>query len=157
MEYYYIVMSQKDMLKNQVLEEILRERANYYFSKNRSLDFWVTISPSFLENKNIFNKIKETNFYKQHKSEIQSDSENEFYCALITLNKDFLNWIKLRLGYFENLDDLKLMDSNFASDGIFGTLDKNINSPLKNKENFLNPEILTNRYKKMLNLYYLAK
>jgi hypothetical protein len=26
-------MSQIDMLENQVLEEILRERANYYFSK----------------------------------------------------------------------------------------------------------------------------
>ena len=31
--YYYLMMSQIDMLENQVLEEILRERANYYWIK----------------------------------------------------------------------------------------------------------------------------
>ena len=49
-KYYYIVMSQKDMLQNQVLEEILRERATYYISKKKTLDFWITISADFLEN-----------------------------------------------------------------------------------------------------------
>ena len=39
--YYYLVMSQIDMLENQVLEEILRERANYYLSKNKNIDFWL--------------------------------------------------------------------------------------------------------------------
>ena len=34
-KYYYIVMSQKEMLQNQVLEEIVRERANYYISKKK--------------------------------------------------------------------------------------------------------------------------
>jgi len=46
--YYYLIMSQIDMLENQVLEEILRERANYYFSKNKNIDFWLLISPNFL-------------------------------------------------------------------------------------------------------------
>ena len=47
-DYYYVIMSQKSLLENQVVEEILRERANYYISKKKPLDFWITISPNFL-------------------------------------------------------------------------------------------------------------
>lgn len=39
--YYFILMSQKDFLENQVIEEILRERANYYTSKDKIKDFWI--------------------------------------------------------------------------------------------------------------------
>jgi hypothetical protein len=35
-KYYYIIMSQNEMFENQVLEEILRERANSYFLKNKT-------------------------------------------------------------------------------------------------------------------------
>lgn len=34
------ITSQKEIIQNQVLEEFLRERANYYFAKQKSLDFW---------------------------------------------------------------------------------------------------------------------
>ena len=30
-------MSQKDMIQNQVLEELLRERTNYYLAKNKKI------------------------------------------------------------------------------------------------------------------------
>ena len=38
-KYYYILMSQKQMLQSEVLEEILRERANYYISKKKEFRF----------------------------------------------------------------------------------------------------------------------
>ena len=77
--YYYLVMSQIDMLENQVLEEILRERAAYYYSKDKSIDFWLSISPSFLEDNYLNEKIKETNFYTQQKKNIYSGFKKEFY------------------------------------------------------------------------------
>ena len=96
LKYYYLIMSQKEMIQNQVLEEILRERANYYFAKQKSLDFWVTLSPLFLEDLNLHEKILKTNFYKQQKSSISSTSDFNFYASLISLDKDFINWIQLR-------------------------------------------------------------
>jgi hypothetical protein len=36
-KYYFILMSQKQMLENEVLEEILRERTSYYCSKNKKI------------------------------------------------------------------------------------------------------------------------
>ena len=36
---YYLIFSQKDFLENQVIEEIIRERSNYYISENKNPDF----------------------------------------------------------------------------------------------------------------------
>ena len=66
-EYYYLIMSQSDFMQNQVLEEVLRERATYYNEKKKSLDFWVLISPNFIKNLDLNQKIINTNFYKQQK------------------------------------------------------------------------------------------
>lgn len=155
-KYYYIIMSQIDMLQNQVLEEILREKANYYFSKDKSLDFWVAISPKFLNESNLKEDIKLSNFYKQHSLEILSKNKDEFYSALISLDKDFINWIKLRLGYFENEKSLKLQNnsSTFISDGIYGELDLTNNFILNSNKNFIHPYFYLSKYEKSLNLYY---
>jgi hypothetical protein len=84
-------MSQKDMLQNQVLEEILRERATYYISKKRTLDFWITISSDFLEDEEIKKKIKLTNFYNQQKQNISyqfQKKESDFYATLISTDQE---------------------------------------------------------------------
>jgi hypothetical protein len=60
-EYYYLIMSQSDFMQNQVLEEVLRERATYYNEKKKSLDFWVLISPNFIKNLDLNMKV---NIYK---------------------------------------------------------------------------------------------
>ena len=155
-KYYYIIMSQIDMLQNQVLEEILREKANYYFSKNKSLDFWISISPKFIDESNLKEDIKVSNFYKQHYSEIVSKNKNEFYSALISLDKDFINWIKLRLGYFENQKNLKSenIGSNFISDGIYGEINYNSGVSLNYSKDFIHPYFYVSKYEKSLNLYY---
>jgi hypothetical protein len=156
-------MSQKQMLQNQVLEEILRERANYYFSKKRTLDFWMCISPDFLKRLSILKKLKLTNFYIQQQKEIlytSQEKEYNFYSVLISSDKEFIKWIKLRLGYFENIDD-KIEEgsrTSYISDGIYGVINLNKNekiSPLKSTKTFLHPHILINNYKKVLDLYYL--
>ena len=172
MQYYYIVMSQKEMLQNQVLEEILRERANYYLSKGKPIDFWISISPDFLKNNEMKDIIRKSNFYSQQQQNILSESNlnKEFYSALISLDREFLNWIKLRLGYFENIQEIKQYKTNFnyVSDGIFGSFslslqlnsnsDSNLqtlpNNPLSSNSNFIHPDLLLNKYKKSLNLYY---
>lgn len=156
--YYYLVMSQIDMLENQVLEEILRERAAYYYSKNRTIDFWVSISPSFLDDYILNKKIKETNFYTQQNKNIYSGFKKEFYSCIISTDKEFITWLQLRLGYFENINES--IEKIYVSDGIFGFIDVNNNikdniSPLKSKINQLNPEIIIKKYKKILELYYV--
>jgi len=65
--YHYLIMSQKDFLYNQVIEELLREKSNYFISQNKKRDFWVLTSPQIIKNKEINNKIKQSNFYIKNK------------------------------------------------------------------------------------------
>jgi hypothetical protein len=163
--YYYLVMSQKDFLQNQVLEEILREKASYYNTRKKNLDYWVLVSPKFLFSNEIHNKIKKTIFYKQKINNIlvknsESEEKNyEFYISLISVDKQFMEWIKLRLGYFEdiNTSDEIISNLNYSSDGICGKLVINSNTKeniLLSNKNFLHPDILINRFKKSLEKYY---
>ena len=46
---FYIILSQYDVLKNNVIEELLRERTEYYKSQNKVLDFWVFLNPTLLD------------------------------------------------------------------------------------------------------------
>jgi len=55
--YYYIVMTQKNLLKNQVLEELLREKSNNYQVNKQQKDFWIVNSPNFLTKLNLEDKI----------------------------------------------------------------------------------------------------
>jgi len=158
-DYYYVIMSQKSLLENQVIEEILRERATYYSIKNRIVDFWILISPEFVYSKEILNKIHLSNFFIKNKkdiifSEFTKNKNREFYCSLISTDKEFLQWFKLRVGYFEDIN--KLEKNNFVSDGVMGiisTTNEENFSILKSNPNILNPSILLNKYKKSLELY----
>jgi len=156
--YYYLIMSQIDMLENQVLEEILRERANYYFSKNKNIDFWLLISPNFLKLNDLSENIKQTNFYKQQKSKISSENQKDYYSCIVSLDKEFILWLQLRLGYFETINSE--INEKFVSDGVYGFFDyidnsNSLISPLKNNFKQLNPSILIKKYKKTLQLYNL--
>ena len=118
--YYYIIMSQKNLLKNQVLEELLREKSNNYQVNKQQKDFWIINSPVFLTKLNLDKKIKNSNFYKNNK-----EKDNNFSC-LVSLDKKYIQWIELRLGYFENIKDLESENTkSFVSDGIVGTIDYN--------------------------------
>ena len=147
--YYYIVMTQKNLLKNQVLEELLREKSNNYQINKQSRDFWIINSPSFLKELNLTEKIKNSNFYKNNK-----DNTNYFSC-LVSLDKKYIQWIELRLGYFENIKDLNALNSQkFVSDGIVGSIDlEESSSILILNENKLKVDsnILTNEFNYIIN------
>lgn len=158
-KYYYLIMSQKDMIQNQVLEELLRERTNYYLAKNKKSDFWVSMSPSFIKDLKLEEKILKTNFYIQHKNTINSFTDYNFYSSLISVDKDFINWIHLRLGYFEDLDKiLNVKDKgNYVSDGVCGSFDLtdiNSSSVLQSNKTLINPDLIIDKYKAVLNMSY---
>jgi hypothetical protein len=93
---------------------------------------------------------------------IDDSAETNFFAAIISQDKEFLNWIVLRLGYFENIDNpsflIDVKTKNFVSDGIRGTLtlsaEKQGISPLKNYSHYVHPEILLKKNTKFLSLYY---
>ena len=160
-EYYYLLMSQQDLLQNEVIEEIVRERVSSYALQNKRNDFWILISPEFVFKANLNQKIKQTNFYKQKKTNLISGNNFEFYAAVVSVNKEFINWLSLRLGYFENIEtfsNLNAPNINYVSNGIFGKIEQNEtgikNSPLKSAAKYLTPDLLTNKDKKLLELSY---
>ena len=148
-------MSQKELFSNQVIEEILRERTNYYLSKNKNKDFWLLISPSFIKKEKLDLKIRESNFYNQQQIFIKPFKDNnEFYVSLISTDIEFIKWIKLRLGYFENLNSKDKLRKDLKSDGVCGILSIDTKDILKHSPNFLHPDILISQYKNTLELYY---
>ena len=154
MKYYYLVMTQQDFLKNQVIEEILRERINYYVSKKQPLDFWVVLSPSFLFSSSLAEKISCSNFYTQ-KKEFLEFQNSRYFAVLISTNLDYLGWLKLRLGYFENIMENSTVNPSFRSDGIYGIFEDN-SSPFESIPNKIHPSILLQKYQKSLEIYYTS-
>lgn len=119
-EFYYLLLNKFQFLKNNALEEILRERAYYYLRENKTNDFWVIQNPQFFYEKSFFLKIKSTQFYKKNKDLSQL---NSLY-AILSSDKNFINWLSLRIGYFENLTEIKaeIKEKNYTSTGLTGQL-----------------------------------
>jgi hypothetical protein len=157
-------MSQKDLLQNQVIEEILREKASYYNARRKNPDFWLLISPSFLKEVTLLQKVKDTKFYFQQRGKIKcsffnQNNHSEFYAALVSTDEEFMRWIKLRLGYFENINEITKNNHNvsYVSDGIAGIINKENNSNvLESNPTYLHPEILVNKYKNSLEQYFIT-
>jgi len=145
---YYLLFSQKDFLQNQVIEELIRERSNYYIAENKSTDYWILNSPEFVKNSQLKEKIKLSSFYKAKQNEIVKNNE-EYFSSILTFNKEFFVWMQLRLGDFEDINliyDNKLKD--FRVDGIKGefildTFDLNI---LKSKSNKIHPDLMVLKF-----------
>ena len=158
-------MSQKDLLQNQVIEEILREKSSYYVSQNKTPDYWILISPNFIKEKNLDIKIKGTRFFENQQNKIVFNSNQnkgiEFYASLVSLDKEFMNWIKLRLGYFEEIESFENEKSSgfYVSDGICGTYilqdeDKNKVSFLTDDINFIHPDIINEKLVDSIKNFY---
>jgi hypothetical protein len=145
---YYLLFSQKDFLQNQVIEELIRERSNYYIAENKNTDYWILNSPEFVKNSQLKEKIKLSSFYKAKQNEIVKNNE-EYFSSILTFNKEFFVWMQLRLGDFEDINliyDNKLKD--FRVDGIkgefiFDTFDLNI---LKSKSNKIHPDLMVLKF-----------
>lgn len=107
-------------------------------------------------------KIQNTKFYFQQLDKIKcsflgKNNESEFYGVLISTDEEFMRWIKLRLGYFENLDEITKNNHNasYVSDGGYGVLNASKNKNILNSNpNYLHPDILVDKFKNSLEQYF---
>jgi len=81
-KYYFVVASKQFLVTEEPLEEVLRERIQYYRRSKKRIDFWLLPTPKFLE----------ANSFKHIKNKFPKDS-----LAIVSTNKIFITWLKLRL------------------------------------------------------------
>ena len=81
-KYYFVVASQQFLVAEEPLEEILRERIQYYCRTKKRIDFWLLPSPKFLQAEN----------FKYLKNKFPQNC-----MAIASTNKIFISWLKLRL------------------------------------------------------------
>ena len=82
--YYYVLASQRFLLEEEPLEEVLRERKRNYQEKNQEIDFWLVKQPAFLEAPEM----------AEAKGKCPQPA-----VAIISTNSQFITWLKLRLEY----------------------------------------------------------
>jgi len=82
--YYYVAASQKFLIEEEPLEEVLRERTNDYKAKEKEIDFWLIVQPAFLEAPEMAEAKKKC---------------PQPAAAIVSTNEQFITWLKLRLEY----------------------------------------------------------
>lgn len=82
--YYYAVASEKFLLEEEPFEEVLKERRRYYQEQEQALDFWLVKTPAFLDAPEL--------------SEVKARCPQPAV-AVVSTNKTFITWLKLRLEY----------------------------------------------------------
>jgi hypothetical protein len=82
--YYYVAASQKFLLEEEPLEEVLKERTRHYGEQNKEVDFWLVKQPAFLE-----------------APELAAANAQcpKPAVAIVSTNKQFITWLKLRLEF----------------------------------------------------------
>ncbi len=82
--YYYVLASQRFLLEEEPIEEVLKERHRYYQEQEKEIDFWLVKQPAFLEAPEI--------------AKIKAQCPQPAV-AIISTNPQFITWLKLRLEY----------------------------------------------------------
>lgn len=80
-KYYFVIASQRFLLKEEPLEEVLRERFQFCLRESKYMNFWLIQSPKFLE----------TSIMGHLKNKIPKN-----FTAIISTNESFVRWLKLR-------------------------------------------------------------
>ena len=80
--YHFAIASQDFFFNQEPIEEILRERMQYYQNNNKDIDFWFVLNPTFcsLREKDMF----------------PADVKQSL-AAVVSLDKKFIQWLKLRI------------------------------------------------------------
>lgn len=81
-KYYFVLASQEFLITKEPLEEVLRERIQYYSKTKKNIDFWLLPTPQFLQAEE----------FKCLKTKFPPNS-----IAIVSTNKIFITWLKLRL------------------------------------------------------------
>ncbi|MEM9002248.1 MAG: MgPME-cyclase complex family protein [Cyanobacteria bacterium P01_F01_bin.86] len=82
--YHYVLASQKFLLEEEPLDEVLRERRRHYQEQEKEIDFWLIKQPAFLE----------TSSFSDIKARCPQPA-----VAIVSTDKTFITWLKLRLEY----------------------------------------------------------
>ena len=82
--YYYVLASQTFLMEQEPFEEVLRERTRYYREQEKAIDFWLVQQPAFLE--------------APEMAEVKAKCPQPAV-AIISTNRSFITWLKLRLEY----------------------------------------------------------
>ena len=82
--YYYALASQHFLLEEEPLPEVLKERHRYYQEQEKEIDFWLVKQPAFLEAPEL--------------ATIKAQCPQPA-AAVISTDKVFITWLKLRLEY----------------------------------------------------------
>ena len=82
--YYYVLASQRFLLEEEPLEEVLRERTRYYHEQEKEIDFWLVKQPAFLEAPQM----------QAIKAKCPQPG-----VAIVSTDSQFTTWLKLRLEY----------------------------------------------------------
>lgn len=82
--YYYVAASQKFLLDEEPLDEVLQERVRNYQEREKEIDFWLVKQPAFLE-----------------APELAAAKEKcpQPSVAIVSTDRQFITWLKLRLEY----------------------------------------------------------
>ncbi len=90
--YHYLLASQKFLIEEEPLQEVLEERRRNYRENQKEVDFWLVKQPAFLDAPEMM--------------EVRKICPQPC-AAVISTNKQFITWLKLRLEHV-------LMGSFFA-------------------------------------------
>ena len=82
--YFFVAASEKFLIVEEPLEEILKERLRNYKENNKEIDFWLLKNPSFLQ----------TTKFSDLTANMPSPP-----AAVISTDKKFITFLKLRLEF----------------------------------------------------------
>jgi len=98
-ELYLLIIDKNTGLYKEALEESLREKNNYYLLENKLINFWISNSSTILNNNFIKKLIFNTNFFDKVKPKLNNSYFNNNFTIIYSLDKKFIEWLSLRLGY----------------------------------------------------------
>ncbi|MBD2412396.1 hypothetical protein FACHB389_10870 [Nostoc calcicola FACHB-389] len=82
--YHYVLASQRFLVQEEPIEEVLKERTRHYHEQEKQIDFWLIKQPAFLEAPQ----------FAEAKAKCPQPA-----VAIISTNPQFITWLKLRLEY----------------------------------------------------------
>lgn len=82
--YYYVLASEKFLVQEEPIDEVLKERTRNYRENEKEIDFWLVKRPAFLE--------------APEMAAVKAQCPQPAV-AIISTHQPFITWLKLRLEY----------------------------------------------------------
>lgn len=82
--YYYLVASQRFLLEEEPLAEVLKERTRHYQEQEKGIDFWLVKEPAFLDAPELA---------------VVKGKCPQPAATVLSTDATFITWLKLRLEY----------------------------------------------------------